>query len=239
MTDSSPVTERLLEAALPLVPYSGWGDATWTNAVKAAGLDIGEARRACPRTSHDLALAYEAILDREMASKMLEAADELEAMRYRDRVIRAIKTRLELADREVLRKSAAHFALPLNSADGAVAVWKTSDAIWNALNDRSDDINWYTKRMLLYGVLTSTSLFWIGDDSIDQAETWAFLDRRIEDVMRIERGKQALKKLPGYTTAMTAGGKIMDSIVTFPNPFKPKPSRPEPDKSTEVVTRIT
>ena len=38
---------------------------------------------------------------------------------------------------------------------------------------------------LLAGVLTSTALFWLNDRSDDLTPTWAFLDRRIENVLRV------------------------------------------------------
>ncbi len=220
--DTRAAKARILDAALPLVAFNGWGHATWEGAVKESGLDIREARRVFPRASLDLALEYEATLDREMVRRLEESASELESLRFRDRVVYAVRTRFELADREVLRKSTASFALPHHAAPGAHALWKTADTIWNALNDKSRDVNWYTKRMLLSGILASTNLFWIGDDSQGQSETWEFLDRRIEDVMRIERGKARLRDLPGYQAFMAGPGRILKSIsappgVSLPN----------------------
>ena len=58
-----------------------------------------------------------------------------------------------------------------------------------ALGDTSDDVNWYTKRLSLSGVISSTVLYWLGDTSDGPPKTWAFLDRRIGDVMRIETVK--------------------------------------------------
>ena len=140
--DTRAARARILAAALPLVPFNGWGHATWEGAVKESGLDIREARRVFPRNSLDLALEYEATLDREMVRKLEESASELESLRFRDRVVYAVMKRFELADREVLRKSTASFALPHHAAPGAHALWKTADTIWNALNDTSKDVNW-------------------------------------------------------------------------------------------------
>jgi ubiquinone biosynthesis protein COQ9 len=42
--------------------------------------------------------------------------------------------------------------LPMYAADGARAIWGTADAIWTALGDTSEDVNWYTKRATLSGV---------------------------------------------------------------------------------------
>jgi ubiquinone biosynthesis protein COQ9 len=97
-------------------------------------------------------------------------------------------------DKEAVRRGLTLFALPIHAADGAKALWQTADAIWTALGDTSDDLNWYTKRATLSAVYSSTVLYWLGDQSMDHAATWAFLDRRIDDVMRVERAKKAVRE---------------------------------------------
>ena len=42
-------------------------------------------------------------------------------------------------------------------------------------------------------VYASTVLYWLGDNSEGSEETWHFLDRRIEDVMKFETTKVQLK----------------------------------------------
>jgi ubiquinone biosynthesis protein COQ9 len=69
--------------------------------------------------------------------------------------------------------------------------------IWRAIGDTSTDFNFYTKRGLLSGVLTSTMIYWFGDNSEGNDETWKFLDRRIADVMQIEKVKAAVVKVAG------------------------------------------
>ncbi|MEO7364950.1 MAG: COQ9 family protein, partial [Sphingomicrobium sp.] len=50
-----------------------------------------------------------------------------------------------------------------------------------------------TKRMTLGAVYASTLLTWLDDDSDKRAETAAFLDRRIDDVMKFEKWKAEWK----------------------------------------------
>jgi ubiquinone biosynthesis protein COQ9 len=54
--------------------------------------------------------------------------------------------------------------------------------------------------MLLAGVYGATLLYWLDDRSPGSAATWAFLDRRIDDVMRLGRLRASvtdrLKGLP-------------------------------------------
>lgn len=182
------VKTRLLEAAKPHVPFDGWSETTLRLAATEAGIDRAMIAAVCPRGAVDLALAYHEAGDAAMVDT-LQAAD-LGEMRFRDRVAFAVRTRLDLVeDRELVRRGMTLFALPQHAADGTGALWRTADRIWTALGDTSRDINWYTKRATLSGVYGATVLYWLGDESEGQARTWEFLDRRIDDVMQIEKVK--------------------------------------------------
>jgi ubiquinone biosynthesis protein COQ9 len=125
----------------------------------------------------------------------LMAAD-LSSMRFRDRIAAAVRLRLQEADRDVVRRGAALFALPQNMGLGTELTWGTADAMWRTLGDTSTDVNWYSKRAILAAVYSATVLYWLGDDSDGQEATWAFLDRRIEGVMRFEKAKADLRASP-------------------------------------------
>lgn len=185
--------ERLLDAALAHVPFDGWSEESFAAAARDAGLDMGLARTICPRGAVDLALAYHARGDAMMVQRV--QASDLSQMRFRDRIALAVRFRLEAAEeRELVRRGTTLFALPQYSADGAKAIWGTADLIWRALGDTSEDVNWYTKRASLSGVYGATVLYWLGDDSPDFANTWAFLDRRIDNVMQFEKFKGQVRE---------------------------------------------
>ncbi|SHL38631.1 ubiquinone biosynthesis protein COQ9 [Roseovarius marisflavi] len=187
MHDPDLIT-RLLDAAKMHVPFDGWSEATLKAAASDADIDPGLVAAICPRGAVDLALAYHEAGDQAMLAR-LEVAD-LGDMRFRDRIAFAVRARLEaVEDKELVRRGVTLFSLPVYAADGARAIWQTCDRIWLALGDTSDDVNWYTKRATLSGVYGATVLYWLGDDSEDHARTWEFLDRRIEDVMQIEKFK--------------------------------------------------
>jgi ubiquinone biosynthesis protein COQ9 len=199
MTD---LKDRLLDAALIHVPFDGWSDATLRAAAADLGLTPAEARAACPRGAMDLAVAFHKRGDDAMRAR-LDATD-LSAMRFRDRIAAAVRFRLEAVDdREAVRRGATLFALPQNAATGAQLIWSTADAIWTALGDTSEDVNWYTKRATLSGVYSATVLYWLGDDSPGHQATWDFLDRRIADVMRIEEAKARIRKSPVLSKLMS------------------------------------
>ncbi|MEX0283254.1 MAG: COQ9 family protein [Paracoccaceae bacterium] len=193
MTDDA--LDKLLNAALAHVAFDGWSEATFRAAIADSDVDPALARGLCPRGAVDLALAYHRRGDRVMQDR-LEQMD-LGALRIRDRIIAAVRTRMEaIDDKEAVRRGATLFALPMYAPDGAKAIWNTCDLIWTAVGDTSTDGNWYSKRAILSGVYSSTVLFWLGDDSPDRHATWDFLDRRIEDVMRFEKVKAKVNDNP-------------------------------------------
>lgn len=182
--------DRILDAALAHVPFDGWSEKTLRAALTDSGVADPVARAHFPRGGVDLALAYHARGDAAMTGAL--AAMDLSGLRFRDRIARAVRTRLELADRELVRRGTTLFSLPQNAPHGARAVWSTVDRIWTALGDASADFNWYTKRASLSAVYGSTVLYWLGDDSAGHEATWDFLDRRIEGVMQFEKMKASV-----------------------------------------------
>jgi ubiquinone biosynthesis protein COQ9 len=125
------------------------------------------------------------------------AARDLAGLKIREKIALAIRLRLEplTAHREALRRAASLMALPLNAGRGASALYRTVDAMWYGIGDRSTDFNFYSKRAILAGVYGSTVLVWLYDRSEGQERTWEFLARRIEDVMRFERAKVSFRDL--------------------------------------------
>ncbi|MDA7425743.1 COQ9 family protein [Thalassococcus lentus] len=203
--------QALLDAALMHVPFDGWSETTFKAAVEDSAVDPVVAKALFPRGAVDLAIAYHKRGDAQMMDR-LEAAT-LDGMRFREKVIFAVRARIEAVDdREAVRRGTTLFALPLYAADGAKLIWGTSDAIWNALGDTSRDFNYYTKRATLSAVYSSTVLYWLGDDSLDNQATWDFLDRRIEDVMRFEGAKAAAARNPLVSKLMAGPGRILSSI---------------------------
>ncbi len=211
--DAEGQRESLLDAILPHVPFDGWNEAALRAAAADAGMAREMARVICPRGAVDLAVAYHRRGDRIMREGL--AAADMSALRFRERVTKAVRLRIEAADREVVRRGAALFALPQHGLTGSRLIWGTADAVWTALGDTSRDLNWYTKRATLSAVYASTVLYWLGDASEESAATWAFLDRRIEDVMRFEKLKAQVNDNALLSRAM-AGPKAVAERIRAP-----------------------
>ncbi len=204
--------DRLLDAALTHVIFDGWSDATFDAAVEDTGIEPAVAKILFPRAGLDLAVAFHKRGDAEMKDRL--KAETLSALRFRDRVATAVRFRIEAiaAHKEAVRRGSALFSLPQNAALGARLIWETSDAIWTALGDASQDYNWYTKRATLAGVYGSTVLFWLGDSSEEHSATWEFLDRRIENVMQIEKVKAQVRENPVASKLLAGPAWLLSKV---------------------------
>lgn len=212
-TDHLEATRRaVVAAALPHVAFDGWTERTLAAAIADAGVDPGLARLAFPRGGIDLALAFHNEKDADLAEELRTA--DLLGLRFRDRIAWAINRRLELvaSDREAVRRGATLFALPIHAADGARAIWHTSDTIWTALGDTARDFSWYSKRATLAAVYSSALLYWLGDETPGFSATREFVARRIDDVMRIEGMKAKVRGNPIGAALLKAPAAILDRL---------------------------
>jgi ubiquinone biosynthesis protein COQ9 len=195
VTGHEDLREKLIEAVAAHAAFDGWSDAGLRAAAKDLGLDPALARNAFPGGALEMIEFHSRLADRRMVAAYERAAGE--GLKLREKVALAVRLRLEAnyANREAIRRALAILALPIHAPIAMRALYRTVDAVWIAVGDRSTDYNFYTKRALLAGVYGSTVLFWLNDKSPDASETWAFLDRRIADVMRVPKAIGRLEKL--------------------------------------------
>ncbi|MFT4014161.1 MAG: COQ9 family protein [Paracoccus sp. (in: a-proteobacteria)] len=191
--------DRLIDAALSHVTFEGMGDRAVAEGARDIGISAELARVYLPRGGADLAAAYHRRGDRALRDWLTRSPP---AGRFRDRVVDTVMHRLALSDREMARAGAVVLALPQHAALGARLIWETADAVWEGLGDTSEDVNWYSKRATLSTVYGATVLYWLGDDSADAEDTRAFLERRIEGVMRFEKLKGQVKAVPGVSSLL-------------------------------------
>jgi ubiquinone biosynthesis protein COQ9 len=177
--------DQLLEAALVHVPFDGWSRRSLFAGARDLGVEPGLVRRLFPRGGDDLLAQLERWADRRMLAQV--EVDALGAMRIRERIGTLVRARLEALapHREAMRRAVAARLLPGNAMAGCASLWRTVDLMWSVAGDKADDYSYYTKRSLLAAVWTSTFLFWLEDRSDGMRDSWAFLDRRIGDVMQI------------------------------------------------------
>ena len=169
--------------------FDGWSDVALLSAAEAAGVDPAVARLAFPGGTMDMIAGWIESVDARMEQAF--DRDVLAQMPIRERIRALVWFRLEAVAgiEEALRRAVAIQALPQNLARTAKLGWSSADRMWRLAGDTSTDYNHYSKRAILAGIYAATLAVFVGDESEGKAETRAFLDRRIEGVMKFEKAK--------------------------------------------------
>ena len=194
MIEPAEMTLDELRAALaPLIPanavFDGWSDEALAMAASEIGIPAPRARLAFPGGAPDMIDTWFDAIDRAAAAAF--PLERVETMKMRERIRELVMFRLELIDpdKEALRRALAVLAQPQNVPLAARLGWRAADRMWRIAGDKATDFNHYSKRAILMGVYGSTSLVYLDDSSESLAATRAFLDRRIDDVMKFEKLK--------------------------------------------------
>ena len=169
--------------------FDGWTPLAVTNAAEAEGVDPEVAKFAFKGGAMTLIAAWIAAIDREMETAL--PAETLGTLKIRERIRRLVQFRLDAVagQQEALRRALAIMAMPQNAGQALKLGWSSADAMWRLAGDTATDYNHYTKRMTLGALYASTLAVFAQDESEGYADTRAFLDRRIDNVMQFEKVK--------------------------------------------------
>jgi ubiquinone biosynthesis protein COQ9 len=169
--------------------FDGWTRQAVDSAAQQLGVDPVQARLAMPKSQAAMIDLYIQEVDRALEAYF--TPERLQGMKIREKIRSLVWKRLEIMGpaREAVRRALAILAMPQNLPLALRISWRTADHMWRIAGDTSTDFNHYTKRMTLGAVYGSTLLVWLDDQSDGWSETAAFLNRRIDDVMKIEKLK--------------------------------------------------
>jgi ubiquinone biosynthesis protein COQ9 len=192
--------DRILLATLPHVAFEGWSDQAVRDGLAEAGLTPEQGLLTFAGGPLEMIEHWMRYADRRML-ELMQGLDPA-SMRVRERIAAAVRFRIEVnvPYREAVRRTISFLALPPNATIAARSMYATIDGIWYVCGDASTDLSFYTKRVTLAAVYGATLLYWLDDSSEEFVDTWAFLDRRIGDVMQLPklraRIEQALSGMP-------------------------------------------
>jgi ubiquinone biosynthesis protein COQ9 len=209
MTDFSDLT--LDELRIALAPdiaasaiFDGWNQTALVAAAEMAGCDVDVARVTFPGARPmDMIEAWIASVDAAMAAEW--PADRLATLKIRERIRTLVAFRLAAVEHidEAVRRALAVMAQPQNARRSFKLGWHSADIMWRLAGDTATDYNHYTKRAILAGIYSATLAVFVNDDSEGKADTYAFLDRRIDGVMKFEKAKAQFlgkdRELPSLT----------------------------------------
>ena len=170
--------------------FDGWSEAALLAAAGAAGVDGDVARLAFKGGAMTMISAWIATIDAAMAAAL--PAEMLAEMKIRERIRVLVQFRLDAVSgrEEALRRALAIMAMPQNATAALRTGWHSADIMWRLAGDIATDWNHYSKRAILGSLYAATLAVFVNDRSEGKAETRAFLDRRIEGVMKFETFKR-------------------------------------------------
>ncbi|MBP6363826.1 MAG: COQ9 family protein [Novosphingobium sp.] len=182
----------LAPAIADAAAFDGWSDVAVRDAASAAGLDPAAASFAFSGGSMQMIEAWVQAVDAAMQAAL--PADQIAQLKIRERIRTLVQFRLDaiVHQKEALRRALSIMALPQNAPRTLALGWRSADAMWRLAGDTATDYNHYTKRMTLGSIYAATLAVYVNDSSDDHADTKAFLDRRIEGIMKFEKAKAQL-----------------------------------------------
>ena len=190
---------KLLLSFLENVPFDGWSwetlyfsahDIDLTKSKKISESEKDNIRKLFNYSLLDIIQEFNIYLDNEMKVNFKKCKSK--NLRIPDQIKSQIILRLKAANKfkEAVRISLGMMALPKNSKIALTMLYKTCDVIWRDCGDKSTDFSFYTKRLILSGVYSSTLSYWLNESDFNKVED--FLQRRLDNVSNL--GK--FKKLP-------------------------------------------
>jgi ubiquinone biosynthesis protein COQ9 len=204
----SPLEEIRRKLALSLgenAVFDGWTSAAVESAASRQSVEPAQARLAVPKDQAGKIDLYIQGVDRSLEEWF--TPERLDGLKIREKIRAIVWKRLEIMEpaREAVRRGLSILAMPQNVPTGLKMGWRTADVMWRIAGDTSTDYNHYTKRMMLGGVYASTLVIWLDDQTEGWGETGAFLDRRIDDVMKIEKLKAEWKAREHFSVSRFLG----------------------------------
>jgi ubiquinone biosynthesis protein COQ9 len=206
--DDAAVKRAILDAALPRLAEDGFTEKTLNTAAATAGIDAPTVMRLFPNRERDLVEVFSEWADDAMEAALKETP--LTDMKIRARIKAAVSARIIALRpyKDAERRAAAFLTLPQNASTALKILYRTVDRMWRLAGDTSTDFNFYTKRLILAGVYSSTMVRWFNDTSEHEKATFEFLDARIENVMQFEKFKaevnEQLSKLPSLSDILSS-----------------------------------
>ena len=202
--------KKMLNQVLIIAKDSGFNEKTLKLSAKNVNISEGLVGRLFPEGIEDIKKYFFEETDKEMLKNIKKY--DYSKYRIRDKIFNGVIVRLKILNKnkEVIKKIlATETNNPVNSMKH---LWKTSDLIWTTAGDNSTDYNYYTKRLLLSWVYTSTLLCWVNDKDKKLSKTKLFLDRRIDEVLAFGKNSGKLKNI---FNNMNISEKIISMVKKF------------------------
>ena len=127
----------------------------------------------------------------EINEKMTKESEKINLIRLktheRIRELCILRLNIMAKEKDLVSKTFLHLLLPHNYKFSSKNLYKTVDQIWFLAGDNSTDFNFYSKRMILASIYTSTMIHFINNDNMD--DTLFLLNKLLRRVSKIPQIK--------------------------------------------------
>lgn len=186
------IKAKILTASLKFVHDLGWSQQAISAGAESIGYP-GVIHGMFPNRGADLVHYFYLTCNTKLndvlkeQSRSNQETDTKETRTHESHVREAVEIRLRMVIpyKKTWPQALALMALPPNVPMSLANLLTLVDDICYYAGDRSVDINWYTRRVVLAGIYKTTELYMLQDGSEDHKQTWQFLERRIKDASQI------------------------------------------------------
>ena len=218
---------KLLLSFLENVPFDGWSwetlyfSAIDTGLIKSKTLseiEKSNIRNIFNNSLINIIQEFNIYLDNEMKESFKKSKSK--NLRIPDKIESQIILRLKGANKfkEAVRISLGMMALPKNSKTALNMLYKTCDIIWRDCGDKSTDFSFYTKRLILSGIYSSTLSYWLNESDFAKVED--FLQRRLNNVSNFGKIKK-FKNVINQSNHLNTFFKILKKFNSNKYSYKP------------------
>lgn len=171
---------KILDAFLKAVPFDGWNENTLINISKKLEFKDGYYLLLFPEGIISLTQYFYKKMDESLENSFKNNT----YTKVSEKIYHLIELKLQLysKQKEAIRKLSQYNLLPQNILSTKKQLWNNCDKIWHLAGDTSTDYNYFTKRIILEGIYSSTLLYWLADDSPNFEDTKVFLKNKLSSI---------------------------------------------------------
>ena len=182
------IRNEILSLAKFYVAENGWNENLFDEISKNSKYEISVIQSLFPEGYFSLIDLY---LD-EINNKMTIQSKNLNLIRLKvhERVRELCILRLSIMEKEkkIIYKTFMHILLPSNSKFCVKSLYKAVDQIWFLTGDSSTDFNFYSKRIILASIYSTTIIHFLNNNDIK--ETIKLLNKQLKKVSKIPKIKE-------------------------------------------------
>ena len=184
-----------MEAMLNQVPAYGWSwKALYEGSRMISGferLDETKLQRLFENNISNIIQLFNERLDQDMINFFNKNFNEELGMTQRVRQLILFRLYASRDYKEIIKSSIYFMGRPINSYSALEQLFMTCDKIWITAGDDSKGSTFFSKRLILGGVYSTTLGYWLSGNNRSNEQTEKFLDKRLEDVKNLGKASKS------------------------------------------------